>query len=489
MDNRTLADFKAQYDPTHEVGNPNMQYHREFRPGVRTFIVVAAQNATPVHADWWPVLKCIANVKDAELVVIPLRYQNPTSVWQGSQDNAEWWDEAVRPHLFNGRRDLNKNLMILGDIKIQPTASSPLTGADAISSASSAILGHTKLQLRSIATPSNRMAKIQTTTGACTVENYTDSRAGKIGEFHHSLSAVIVEVVDDKHFHLTQLHFDKKTKSCTDRGIRYFADGFGVAPPALGLALGDLHVDFLDPGVERATWGPNGIVAVCRPQNVIFHDTVDSYSCSPHHKDNPFVAKAKQMSGRGNVRAEVYRAIDYVGTHTSDEWKTVIVPSNHDDMISRWVKRADWKQDIENAEFYLETALKMVRGTRMGKAGAEYPDPFTMWLRESTIGSSVYALERDESFVLGNVELGMHGDVGPNGSRGSRANLRRIGVRSIIGHSHSPGIEEGCYQTGTSSILRLEYTHGPSSWLNAHVLLNADGKRQLLIIVDGTWRG
>lgn len=484
---RTLADFKAEYDPRHEVGNPNMQYEREFRPGTRFYIVTAAQNATPVHADWWAVLKTVAAIRMAEIVVIPLRYKNPTSTWKGSQENAEWWDEAVRPYLFNGRCDLNKNLMILGDIKIQPTAVSPLTGSDAISSASSSIIGHTKMQLRSIATPSNRMAKIQTTTGACTVENYTDSRAGKIGEFHHSLSAIIVEI-DGPRFFLRQLHFDKKTKSCTDIGMRYNSDGtFGPAPRALALVMGDTHVDFVDPGVEHATWGTNGIVAVTRPENVVWHDTLDAYSCSPHHVGDPFIARAKQMSGRGNVRAEVERAIQYVATHTSDSFTSVVVASNHDDMLSRWVKRHDWKTDPANAEFYLELALAMHRGTRMTVIGTEYPDPFAMLLRDANI-PTLRVLDIDESFVLGNIELSMHGDKGPNGARGSIRNIRRIGIRSIIGHSHIPGIDEGCYQTGTSSRLRQDWNHGASGWLNAHVVLNADGKRQLLIMVEGEWR-
>jgi hypothetical protein len=72
--------------------------------------------------------------------------------------------------------------------------------------------------------------------------------------------------------------------------------------------------------------------------------------------------------------------------------------------------------------------------------------------------------------------------------RGSINNLRRISNKSIIGHSHTPGIEEGCYQVGTSTYLRLEYNKGASSWLNAHSVLNADGKRQMLVIVEGRWR-
>jgi len=90
--------------------------------------------------------------------------------------------------------------------------------------------------------------------------------------------------------------------------------------------------------------------------------------------------------------------------------------------------------------------------------------------------------------MLANVELGMHGNKGPNGARGSIRNLRRIGVKSVIGHSHTPGEDEGSTQVGTSTGLRLEYNSGPSSWLQAHCALNDDGKRQLAVIVDGHYK-
>jgi acyl-CoA synthetase (AMP-forming)/AMP-acid ligase II len=33
-------------------------------------------------------------------------------------------------------------------------------------------------------------------------------------------------------------------------------------------------------------------------------------------------------------------------------------------MLARWIRNADWRYDAENAEFYLETALHMVRETK-----------------------------------------------------------------------------------------------------------------------------
>ncbi len=495
MGEKNLKAFKAAHDPTHVVDNPAPIFQRKLR-SVQRFIVVAAQNATPVHTMFWDILKNIAQLNDAEILVIPLRYKNPTSQWTGSQENADYWDAAVTPFLWNVRRALNANLTLLADIKIQPTAVSPLTGADALSLASSGIIGHTKLQYKTVPTPSSRMAKVLTTTGACTVENYTDSRAGKIGEFHHSLAAVYVEVVDGKRFHLRQLHYDAKSASVTDLGVRYSDEGAEVAPRPLALIMGDTHVDSVDPGVYAATFGKGGMVPALKPQHLIWHDLLDAYSVNPHHFGNPFNAVAKRKTSRDDARGEVDRAIEFVRINTPGDCTSVLVGSNHNDMLRRWIIKADWRDNPTNAEFYLETALAMVRGTVLTKKGTEYPDPFVYWFRQKMdttprdgCGVKYRALDSsDESFMLGGVELGMHGDLGPNGARGSIRNLRRLGVKSIIGHSHSPGIDEGCYQVGTSTHLRLEYNHGASGWLNCHCLLNADGKRQLIVIVDGKWR-
>lgn len=486
MTGKSLEDFRSAHDPSYRVSAPTERYSRALPAGARRFLITAAQNATPVHEKWWGALNTMARVLKAELLVIPLRYKNPTSRWTGSQQNAEWWAPAVRDRLWNVRHALNRNLTLLADLKIQPTAESPLTGADAISHAASGIIGHTKVQMRCVPTPSQRMAKILTTTGACTVENYTDTRAGRIGEFHHSLSAVLVEI-DGSRFFLRHVHYDAKSAGCIDLDTWYGKGGHKPAPRPLALVMGDTHVDFIDPEVERATFGPTGILKTLNPLHLVWHDVLDSYSCNPHHSGNPFNAIAKRTRAADDVRAEVKRAIDFISARTPAGTTSVIVGSNHNDFLRRWILRADWRSDPVNAEFYLETALAMVRGTRLTEKGTEYPDPFAHWVRQAKLPRTV-VLNDDESFALGGVELGMHGDKGPNGARGSRANLKRIGTRSFIGHSHTPGIDEGCYQIGTSTRLRLEYNGGPSSWLNAHGVLHADGKRQIIVVVDGKWR-
>jgi hypothetical protein len=297
----------------------------------------------------------------------------------------------------------------------------------------------------------------------------------------------MVETDGPDHFFLRHLHFDEKSGSCIDLNKRYYADSVENAPRALALVMGDTHVDSVDPAVMDATFGKSGMVEILQPEHLVWHDLLDGYSVNPHHKGDPMIAVGKFVGQAGSVREEVERAIKFVAEHTPAKTKSVIVPSNHNDFLSRWIKTHDWKSDPLNAEFYLETALEIVRKTSYSARGTEYPEAFSLWFNKAKIARAEM-LEIDQSFMLADVELGMHGNLGPNGVRGSITNLRRISNKSIIGHAHSPGIEEGCYQVGTSTYLRLEYNRGASSWLNAHCVLNADGKRQLLIIVDGKWR-
>lgn len=97
-------------------------------------------------------------------------------------------------------------------------------------------------------------------------------------------------------------------------------------------------------------------------------------------------------------------------------------------------------------------------------------------------------LYRDEPYSVKGIELCMHSDKGPNGSRGSRQNMDKIGVKSIFGHSHYPGIFGGTWQTCISSKLWVSYNTGPSSWMHINCVVYSNGYRALLNIVKGKWK-
>lgn len=454
--------------------------------GVQRFVITSAQNGTPIHENAFASLQQYCNYNNAELIVIPVRYKNPTSRWTASQANEEVWASAVTPYLYNQRKKLCANLILLGDIKTQPTAAHPLSGFESITHGESGILGHTKRQLVCVPTPSHRFPKLMTTTGAITVANYTDSKAGKKGEFHHVLGATVVEI-SGKKFHMRQVTMDGTSGNFIDWNKLYTPAGVVDAPRLAGLILGDTHLRFMDPTVRAATFGPDGIVSQLDPVEVVFHDLLDGYSRNPHHKGNPFIELAKRQVGYHNVKEEVMEAIEFLERIATNR-KAVVVPSNHDDFLRRWVIDTDWRLDVDNADFYLETALAMVRSTRMGKGGTEYENPFTYWIRKIADNPLIITPYMDQSYTIAGVECGFHGHRGPNGARGTILNLSKIGVKVNSGHGHTPGIEYGHYRAGTSSMLKLEYTEGPSSWMHTHILQYADGKRSLLNIIDGEFR-
>lgn len=454
---------------------------------VKRYVITAAQNATPVNKAFLASLLGYCKHNHAQLICIPYRYKNPTSIHSAAAKTDDWWAAELVPYLLDRRLELNDSIVILGDIKTQPTSSAPLQGFDAISGSRSAVIGHAKLELRSVPTPQNKLPKLLATTGAVTDRNYINSKAGAQAEFHHTFGACVVEVKGDV-FHMRQLN---AIKDGSFQDLCHEYRGSEKIPArVLALVMGDTHEEFVDPAVVEATFGKGGIVGVLKPEHLVWHDIHDFYSRNHHHRGEVFINYAKHHAGVDDVKAGLQKTFDFVDRCTPAGVKNVFVPSNHPDALARFVKECDWKGDPRNAEFVLETSLAMVRASKMTESGASTLDPFVYWAkRMMKCASRTRFLSRGESFVLADIELSMHGDKGANGARGSLKGFTKIGAKSITGHRHGPGIEGGAYGVGTNSRLTLEYNRGsPSSWLHTDCVIYANGKRSLINIIDGAWR-
>lgn len=444
----------------------------------KVWLVTAAQNATPPDKNWLASLHTYCDHRDAELVVIPIRYKNPTSVF--ADKDHDWWHPDLAKHLVDKRYELCPGLILLGDIQVQPTAVSPLTGLEGFTGVKSGIVGHPKYQFRTVATRQGDMPKIMTTTGAVTIPNYTKSKAGKRGAEAHHLGATVVEW-DGKFFHLRQISADP-SGAFIDLDKRYTPDGVEVAPRPKSIVLGDLHQWWVCKEVDKATFGKKGLIDRLNPEHVFLHDVVDGFSISHHHRQDPFKKYAKQKFGKGNILQEITDFAAFMTARMKDGVNYHIVPSNHDDHITRYIKETDWRNDPENAKFYLHTALYMVENVQMNSWGDSTPRPFDYWIKR--LCPRLNVLSRDQSFEILGVEHNYHGDIGPNGARGTTKNLTKIGVKVTSGHVHSPAAEDGVMSVGTSTG-RMAYAVGPSGWLNTHCILNADGTRTFIHCIGG----
>ena len=398
-----------------------------------------------------------------------------------------WWDERVMPYLVDDEIEL-KDVMI-PDVRIAATAGNPLTGLDSRSGAKHGVYGATQLSMKTVATPQQELPKILYSTGAVTVANYSTTKSGNLAEFHHSLAAVIVEQDKKGRTFLRSVTWDGAQFIDIDRS--YTATGPGTLERAMALIPGDEHAWFVDQKVKAATYtDKNSMAYTMDPEVIVRHDLLDCYSVSHHHMGNLLQARNKVVFGWGSIQEELDDTVRFLDETSVTGAAQLIVSSNHNDHLSQWLSGGEKGVTPENALLYHQFMVWMYESAERTPTGVKMGNPFKMYMENqgSLDVDHTEFLGGNDPYMVADIDVSQHGHKGPNGARGSRANLSKIGVKTVIGHSHAPGITGGCWQVGTSSRLDLEYAQGPSSWLHCHCVIHANGKRQLLPIIDGEWR-
>lgn len=471
----------------------------------KKYLISYAQNATPIHGEFFGAMQVFAEVNNAEILVIPGRYKNPTSQFTEKQAASEWWAAELEPYLLGkmgtvrkdgktvktkagkvlrrmhpGRRQLCKNLTVYGDISIQPTATRPLSGFEVYTGESSAIFGHAKRALEVVPT-GTRMPRVMWTTTACTVPNYTDSKAGKKGAAHHVLGALVVEVSDDGSFFCRHVTWCRKTGAFIDLNLQYDWEGHQEAPHAFTLTLGDWHSGRVEPGVCAAT---RRLCELVKPRTVVLHDVLD-FSSRNHHAKS---LRAKYASRFESVEKEVSAAVadlNYISTWLED-LKVVLARSNHDEHLERWLEEHEDRMDPHNAPYFhaLWTRAFIAR-TKTGS----FPNLFELEARRMKVSKRVRFLRRNQSFRVGGVEMAFHGDKGNGGSRGTPRGYAKLGTKTTTGHTHTPGIHDGNYTVGVTAGLDHGYNLLPTTWMNAHCVQYADGKRAIIVLIKDRFSG
>lgn len=438
----------------------------------KRFLVTWAQNATPVHDGFFNNLKAYADFIDAEILVIPGRYKNPTSLFSEALENEEWWDEKVIPYLTLNRHDLNGSISVLGHLKIQPTSSNPLQGLEGMTGEHSSVVGHPRIELRSIPVMNPYKPKLLFTTGACTKPNFTDSKSGLKGEFHHSIGCCVIELKPGKEdvFFFRQISANKSGEfidlfyHVKDQTV-YLEEDVEAA------VLGDVHVAHVDEGVIDKTLGH--LFKKLNPKKLFIHDIFDSESISHHNLNNPFKLHQQEVDGKNSLEKEIDGMIKWL--KKVERYNVYVVKSNHDVHCDRYLER-DWRKEssLKNSVLYMELAMAKLKGDAPNGAipyiiNKHYP--------------KFKCLKYDDVVMVKGYLTSVHGDLGANGSRGSLQQYSRLATKSVTGHSHSIGRIGGALSVGTSTKLRLDYNSGLSSWTNAHVIINRLNKAQHIVFM------
>lgn len=441
-----------------------------FNKSKKTFLITWAQNSTPVHQNFLRNLLSLSEQYKADLHVIAGRYRNPTSVFTDAKKDA--WAEEVVPYLDANRHRIHPLVQVLSDVKISPTASTPLSGLNGITGLETCIVGHPRQHLKSLPVLSDYPNKLLLSTGACTLENYTDSKSGKLGEFHHVLGCVVVELDGDS-FHVRQI-------SATEDGNFYdlfyrVVDGvvYENKEGAEFAVMGDIHLMEEDQVALNAAFL---LLDRMKPSHTMLHDLFSAVSLSPHDKKNPFVLLHKERQKKLSLSAEINYMINWLEQHK--KYNLVVVRGNHCDMFDRWLSNSDWRNESNKYEYFKYGKVLADGGARKG---------IVPYIIDKAFGEDIKTLGLDDSYRVLDWELALHGHLGASGSRASPVQLKRLNTKNVTAHSHSPHREDGHLRVGTLTKLRMGFNKGLSPWMHGLALGYANGHVQLINIIGGKY--
>jgi hypothetical protein len=154
--------------------------------------------------------------------------------------------------------------------------------------------------------------------------------------------------------------------------------------------------------------------------------------------------------------------------------EVLIVPSNHDDMLNRYLESGDWVHDSRNAAIANVLFGYALRGANP--------------LEELFKAEGVKFLDENSHEAIAGFVVSEHGHRAVGGAKGSAAGFRRCAPH-VVGHSHAPKARSNFLQTGCICKLRQGYNKGLSDWAHAVVNLYEDQQWELIIIINGKFTG
>ena len=459
------------------------------RKGVRRFIFTSAQNETDVHEGFLTNLEAYAEFLGATLHVGCFTYNKSLFEEHDKSEKNQWYHPRIRKYLSNERLQIGDNVVWCGEMNTLPTAVSPLSGFETYTQERWGIFPHAKVQLVSVPTLKHAPAKQIMTTGAVTLPNYVQRRAGIKAEFHHIIGALLVEIDNDGDYFCRHL-LAEEDGSFYDIMARVSNGVIIEGANVEAITWGDIHHEHLDPIVAKVCWGAShgrlSMLDHLQPGFQFFHDTIDFSARNYHNLEDPHFWIKKFVEKKDSVERDIARAAAFLERAQRDWCQTVVVESNHDLALQRWLKEADWRRDPTNARFWLRAQLQQVVAIENHVEGYSI---FEWAMREAANIDDVVFLREDDTFTIchGQIECAVHGHLGANGAKGTPRQFTRMGPRVNTAHTHAPSIIEGVYTAGTSSKLDLGYNRGLSNWSHAHIVTFPNGKRTIVTLRNGKY--
>lgn len=469
----------------------------------RRFLFTSAQNDAELDLPFWENLNAYADEIGAEIVVGPLTYE--TQWWDENNPASRKYDPLLSRYLCFGQFEIGENFVFFGEMNTLPTSSRPISDLAPYSAGKWGVFPHPNLQLISV--PSldpERQAHQIMTTGSVTKPMIIPRKSGIKAIKRHTIGATLVEFGANH-----DLPFCRQIVADSDGSFydldAYVAGGhvtFGHRVVVLNAP--DIHVAKLDPKSSAAIfgWAPDGsgIPSQCmqndlQPCYVTLNDLHDQETRNHHHVDDAYKNYEMAFRGRSSVENEIKRNADFLEGIAQPNTQYLVVESNHDIALNRYILSGRYRGDELNFKYGLKLELEYlnhVEDVSLALDAYKKPESFSLSefaIREVCAASlrHVHWIHDGESFEIDGIEVGSHGFRGSNGAKGTVSGYARLGKPMTIGDKHSPQIMDDVYVAGVMQ-LHHGYNKGPSGWAVSTVLQYANGKRTLVTFHGGDYR-
>jgi len=442
--------------------------------GFKKFVITTAVAGCLVSKSFLAGLRNFCKINKAKLIILVAADPAANVEWTIDKDLA---DDFI---VFKDIR-LNSNLF-LSSIKLSAKHIDPITGLTRISQRmGSTIFASPKQRLVVTPTSNKKIPSCLMGTGAITLPNYStdkylSERTAYLAQEDHQLAALIIEIENENYFHFRQIQADKEG-SFIDLGTQYHANKTNKVLNNT-LVLGDWHSQSVDPAVLKCY---REIGRKINFDKIIVHDLYDGKSLNPHELNNSILRAQRAESGELSLENEIKGVAKDLDILLTLGKELVIVASNHDEFLFRYLKEGLYVKDPHNHRLCLEIACKVMDGENAVKAAIEI-------VTKKKVSSKIRWLKRDEDYKIAGVQLAAHGDQGSGGSKGTLKGMELAYNNCITGHTHVPQILRNAWCVGTSTYLRLSYNQGPSGWMNTCCTLYSNGSKQLINIIDNKWK-
>lgn len=439
----------------------------------KRFVITTAVVGCSVHEGFLKNIDAYCEANNAMLLILPAADPAADAAWE--------MDPILKDrYIVFDDLSLNKNLFI-SSIKLSAKHIDPITSLGRIGQRNgSFIYASPKQRLKMVPTAEDKLPVAIMTTGAITkaaykTSRYMSERTAYIADHDHVMGALIIEIEDNKKYHYRQIQANK-AGDFVDLSTKY-EDEDSSHDRLLALIMGDFHSGETDPEVDKVSIE---ILKEHKPRYLIWHDAFNGISINHHEYKNKLTRARRAIIGKLSLEEEIQGLANDINRYTPLVDELVLVKSNHDEFLERYLEEFMFRDDPQNVKIALELAWMMVCGFDPLKHAVE---------RLLNEPKKVRWLKRKESFKLAGIECGSHGDMGAHGSAGSLAHMENAYGASNSGHAHAPEIFRQCFRVGTSSILNPEFTEGSlSGWMHTHLLQYSNGSRQLINIINGKYR-